>query len=302
MGEPFVFGDDVITFVGEITDYLIRSAFLVDDGGILGIGGEAEAQLGRRHFMELLAVFTSPPTFSVRHGRIEIGVVPDETLTARPAGLAGGGAHVLVLAGRNWEVTHVDWPRRVVQVQPTDAPGVARWSGSGQPLGSAIARAVREVITGTDASGVVFSERTTERLAEVRAERPWARCDATTLVYDEKGRAKWWTFAGWKANVALAGLAADLRRDVAAIDDLTIALDPDVSVHDLAQRLTDLEVAAPSPSEIVMAEAVKGLKFADCLPERLAQLVVASRIADDASVAQVRNERVAGWHDANTAT
>ena len=66
--------------------------------------------------------------FSVRHGRVEIGVVPDEALIARPAGLAVGGAHVLVLAGRSWAVTHIDWPRRVVQVEPTNTPGVARWA------------------------------------------------------------------------------------------------------------------------------------------------------------------------------
>ncbi len=71
-------------------------------------------------------MFTSPRMFSVHHGRVEIGVVPDEALTARPAGLAAGGAHVLVLAGRSWAVTHIDWPHRVVQVEPTNAPGVAR--------------------------------------------------------------------------------------------------------------------------------------------------------------------------------
>ena len=40
-------------------------------------------------------------------------------------------------------MVHIDWSRRVVQVEPTDAPGVARWSGNAQPLGAAIACAVR---------------------------------------------------------------------------------------------------------------------------------------------------------------
>ena len=64
--------------------------------------------------------------FSVRHGRVEIGVVPDEALIARPAGLAAGGAHVLVLAGRSWAVTHIDWPRRVGDERPRSRP-LAWW-------------------------------------------------------------------------------------------------------------------------------------------------------------------------------
>ena len=67
---------------------------------------------------------TSPPVLSVRHGREEIGLVPDEALLARPPGAAAGGAAVLTLAGRGWLVLSIDWTRRIVQVEPTDAPGV----------------------------------------------------------------------------------------------------------------------------------------------------------------------------------
>src|SRR5207302_8741129 len=119
--------------------------------------------------------------FSVRHGRVEIGLVPDVTLMARPAGLGGGGAAVLVLAGRSWAVQHVDWTRRVVQVEPTDAPGVARWSGSGQPLGAVVARGVREILAGADPAGVELSGRGQEKLGELRGSHPWAAPDCTTL-------------------------------------------------------------------------------------------------------------------------
>lgn len=58
--------------------------------------------------MELLAAFTSPPLFAVRHGRNEIGHVPDEVLLTRPT----NGVRAILLAGRNWEVLDVDWRRR----------------------------------------------------------------------------------------------------------------------------------------------------------------------------------------------
>jgi ATP-dependent Lhr-like helicase len=148
LGQPFVLGSAAAEHLPAIVDHLTGQGFLADDSGVLGVGPTAEDAFGQQYFMELLSVFTSPPMFSVRHGRHEIGVVPDEALTARPAGLAAGGAHVLVLAGRSWAVIHVDWPRRVVQVEPADAPGVARWTGSGQPLGAVLARGIREVLTG----------------------------------------------------------------------------------------------------------------------------------------------------------
>lgn len=162
---------------------------------------------------------------------------------ARPAGHAAG-ATVLVLAGRSWVIVHVDWGRRVVQVEPTEAPGVARWSGSAQPLGAVIARGIREVLLGSDPAGVTLSQRGSERLAQLRSEHPWVRPDATCLVIDEDGRARWWTFAGWRANLWLAQAAADLRRDVAAIDDLTVALDPGATSEQLRQAISEATEAS----------------------------------------------------------
>jgi ATP-dependent Lhr-like helicase len=298
LGEPFALGPEAAAAAAAITDHLVASGFLVDDSGILGVGGEAEAVLGRRHFMELLSAFTSPPVFSVRHGRAEIGLVPDQTLMARPAGHAAGGAAVLVLAGRSWAILHIDWGRRVVQVEPTDAPGVARWSGSAQPLGAAITRGVREVLLGSDPTGATLSRRAGERLAQLRAEHPWVVADTTSLVTDARGRARWWTFAGWRANLWLASAASDLRREVAAIDDLTVALDPSATPQQLRRALSN---AAEAPIDLipwVTTEAVDGLKFSECLPPSLAIEVVAHRLTDPESTTRALGERLVGWRDA----
>jgi ATP-dependent Lhr-like helicase len=298
LGEPFALGPEAAAAAPTITDHLVASGFLMDDGGILGVGGEAEATLGRRHFMELLSAFTSPPVFSVRHGRVEIGLVPDETLMARPAGHGGGGAAVLVLAGRSWAILHIDWGRRVVQVEPTDAPGVARWSGSAQPLGTAITRAVRELLLGSDPTGVTLSRRAGERLAQLRADHPWVVADTTSLVTDARGRVRWWTFAGWRANLWLARAAADLRREVAAIDDLTVALDPGATPQQLRRALSN---AAEAPIDLipwVTTEAIDGLKFSECLPTSLATEVVARRLTDPESTTRALGERLVGWRDA----
>jgi ATP-dependent Lhr-like helicase len=298
LGEPFVLGPDAAAAVPAIINHLVAAGFLVDDGGILGVGEEAEAILGRQHFMELLSVFTSPPVFSVRHGRVEIGLVPDETLMARPTGHIAGGAAVLVLAGRSWAIVHVDWGRRVVHVEPTEAPGVARWSGSAQPLGAVIARGIREVLLGSDPAGVILSRRADERLAQLRAEHPWVRPDATSLVVDGRGRAHWWTFAGWRANLWLGRAATDLRREVAAIDDLTVALDPGATPQQLRRALSNATKESIDLTPWLTAEAVDGLKFSKCLPPSLATEVVTRRLADPESTARALGERLVGWRNA----
>lgn len=295
-GDPFVLGHEVETRMPDVVAHLLATGFLADDAsGILGVGPEAETQLGRQHFMELLSVFTAPPMFSVRHGHTEIGLVPDEALLARPPGYAAEGAAVLVLGGRTWAVEDIDWTRRVVHVVPTDAPGVARWSGSAQPLGPVLSRGIREVLLGADPRGVALSQRAAERLTTVRDEHAWVKPETTTLVVDDRGRARWWTFAGWKANLWLARAVEDHRRDVAAIDDLWIALDPTVTLEELTDTVRG---AAPGEIDLapwITADAVRGLKFSYCLPPELALGVVRRRLEDPVSTAMALREPIAGW-------
>lgn len=293
LGDPFVLGARVEALIPEIVRYLLEQGYVDDQGGVLGIGTEAEAVFGHKHFMELLSVFTSPPVLSVRHGRDEIGLVPDEALLARPPGAAAGGAAVLTLAGRGWLVLHVDWTRRIVQVEPTDAPGIARWSGGGQPLGAQVARGIRAVLCGTDPVGIELSVRAQERLAQARTDQWWAEPGTTTVVHDPSGKALWWTFAGWKANLWLAAIAtaAGLRNSVNQLDDLAISLDPGVDTKSLRTALQDADLAELVLAPWITAEAIDGLKFAECLPRKRATQLVARRLADPSSVAIVKGER-----------
>jgi ATP-dependent helicase Lhr and Lhr-like helicase len=294
LGDPFVLGARVEALVPEVVQFLLERGFLDDQGGVLGIGTEAEAVLGHKHFMELMSVFTSPPVLSVRHGREEIGLVPDEALLARPPGAAAGGAAVLTLAGRGWLVLQVDWTRRIVQVEPTEAPGVARWIGGGQPLGAHVARGIRAVLCGADPAGIELSARAKERLNVARTSQRWVKPDATTVVREANGKAQWWTFAGWKANLWLAAVAsvAGLRNTVNQVDDLAISLDPGADTNALRTALQDADPADLVLAPWITAEAIDGLKFAECLPRSRATELVARRLADPASVSVARLERL----------
>ncbi|MEQ8438761.1 MAG: DEAD/DEAH box helicase [Ilumatobacter fluminis] len=287
-GKPFVFGPEVAERAGSVLDHLVAERYLIDGGaGMLSIGDVAEAELGRRHFMELLAVFTAPPLFSVRHGRLEVGHVPDEALFIRPPG-SDRGPTVLLLGGKGWLVKSIDWRRRVIHVEPTDQPGVARWTGGGAPLSSALARGVREVLTGACPQGVEMSRRATDQLDELRDEYRWVRSDGTTLVND--GRARWWTFAGQRANTWLASFLSEVRTEVTALDGLSIALDSTVDLEQLRRHLEEVQIERASLAAWVSEEAAESLKFSDCLPSELVAQEVSARLRDDNVVVTVLHE------------
>lgn len=109
-----------------ILRHLTDEGFLDGDGGLLFVGPEAERRFGRRHFIELTASFTAPPQFTVLSGRTEIGRTDPSVLTdERP------NPRRLLLGGRSWQVTYIDWMRKRVFVEPADGGGVAKWMGGG---------------------------------------------------------------------------------------------------------------------------------------------------------------------------
>jgi ATP-dependent Lhr-like helicase len=191
-------------------------------------------------------------------------------------------------------VLHVDWPRRIVQVEPTDAPGVARWNGAGQPLGAHVARGIRTVLCGAEPAGVELSARALERLVQARTDQWWIQPDTTTIARDPSGKTLWWTFAGWKANLWLAAIAttAGLRTTVNQLDDLAISLDPDADADALRAALDEADPAELALAPWITAEAIDGLKFAECLPHERATELVARRLGDPDSVTTVQTERI----------
>ncbi len=83
----------------EIVEWLQESAHLDSDSGMLFVGPEAERRYGRRHFLEMLSVFTADPQFTVLHGRDEIGDVDPLVFTRKV-----DGPRIISLGGRAWKV------------------------------------------------------------------------------------------------------------------------------------------------------------------------------------------------------
>ena len=128
--------------VDEIFDGMLDRQILWDEAGILWLGREGQDAYGRKNFLDLISVFTAPPLFAVLHGRHELGSVDETTFLGR----RDDGPPILLLAGRAWRVTHLDWKRRRAHVEPAEDAGRSHWRGGGQLLGYDLCRAIGRIL------------------------------------------------------------------------------------------------------------------------------------------------------------
>ncbi|WP_329050088.1 DEAD/DEAH box helicase [Streptomyces violaceus] len=267
-----------------ILRFLTEEGYLDSDGGMLFVGPEAERRFGKRHFIELTASFTAPPQFTVLSGRTEIGRTDPSVLTEeRP------GPRRLLLGGRSWQVTYIDWLRKRVFVEPADGAGIAKWmSGGVAGLSYALTRAMREVLLGTNPP-VSLTRRAEACLAEQReTDAPGTVHPGGTLIRRVGSDVRWWTWAGYRANATLAATLQSVTDPLQRPTDSWLRLRENLTPADWHAARENVGENLVLPD--VDRRAVRGLKFSAALPERLAVATVASRLADCESARSVLGE------------
>jgi ATP-dependent helicase Lhr and Lhr-like helicase len=259
--------------IQQIVEWLLATGHLNSDGGMLFIGPEAERRYGRRHFMDLVSVFTADPEFTVLAGRKELGTVDPVVLTRRV-----DGQRIVILAGRAWDVTHIDWKRHRCWVAEAKQRGRIRWQGQPQPLSFELCQARRDILLG-DEPGVRLTDRaTTELGAERKSAAHVVRRDGT--VVDSTGP-WWWTWAGSRANATIAAAVPEIIDARSRYENDRLRLRGDVGTSKLNAAIATADIAAlPSPD--VDPAAIRGLKFAESLPPNLARRTLSDRLADPA--------------------
>ncbi|MER5401437.1 DEAD/DEAH box helicase [Streptomyces sp. NPDC002599] len=258
-----------------IVRHLVEQGYLERDGGTLFIGPEAERRFGHRHFMNLTASFTAPPEFTVLSGRTEIGRTDPDLLTEDV-----DGPRKLLLAGRSWLVTYIDWRRRRCFVEPVDGGGRAKWSGFGsiRVRSHMLTQAAREVLLGSEPP-VLLTRRAQAKLAEARETHlDVVHPAGTVITRRDDGDVRWWTWAGHRANATLAASLSSVNLMHRQIDDRYIRLRDDLTPQTWRAAVADTETGLTLPE--VDVQAVRGLKFAEALPQRLAEATLAARLAD----------------------
>ncbi|MEV4490694.1 DEAD/DEAH box helicase [Micromonospora coxensis] len=270
-----------------VVRHLVEHGYLDSDAGMLFIGPEAERRFGRRHFMDMLAVFTAPPQFTVLSGRTEIGRIDPALLTAKV-----DGPRLLLLGGRSWRVTYTDWKRRRCFVEPADGGGKALWMTGASPQGLScqMVRATRDVLLGVDPA-IALTARATTRLAALRDEASaTVHPGGTVVMRDREGEVRWWTWAGYRTNATLIATLSELADPTQRYDDASIRLRHDLDREMWRVATADAEERICLPD--VTEKALAGLKFSAALPPRLAAATLAARLADVDAAASVLREPV----------
>jgi ATP-dependent helicase Lhr and Lhr-like helicase len=244
--------------IEELVEHLVRIEFLDRSEAVVRVGPRLEKEYGRGHYRDLLASFSGSMLLTGKHGGAEVGYID-------PAVLTGEEQHRLILlGGRSWRVTEIEWSKRTVWLEPAKEGGKARWMGGARSLSREICQGIRTVLADGPPSLVTLSQRARAQLQFLRDDLCISPGMHFVVSKSDDGPVRTWTFAGTRANRALARQAAGAGSKV-KFDALSIQA-PAARLATDAIVLTDDELA-------VFAEAIK---FSDCLPRGLlAETVVA---------------------------
>ncbi len=183
----------------RLLHWMLRDQSLVLTSGVLVLGPKAERRFGRRNFMELFAVFSSPRSYSVQLSSGQ----PLGTLNQGFVDRLVDGVSCFLLSGRAWAVRFVHHDDRRVVVEPAPRGRQPTWGGFlPQFLGRGVCQKILDLLASDDdyaylGPGAALALRTQrEEIGSVVA----TRVGGIDVVDDE---IRWWTFAGGRINSTL---------------------------------------------------------------------------------------------------
>lgn len=248
--------------ITSLVRHLVALQFLIDQEGVIRIGPQAEEQFGGRHYGDLLASFSGSPLLTARYGSTEIGYIDPAVLAVRSE------ERIILLGGRSWRVTTVEWNRQTVWLEPVSDRGKALWLGESRELSRAICEAVRAVLTDGPPPSLRLSQRAKAALAELREKIAVKSGRHYFVEPDKTGSTRVWTFAGTRINRTWARQISDCDPGV-RFDALSIQ----------TERLDSLRARPEFPPlrDQELSSFHRAMKFSECLPDHLFKRTILAR-------------------------
>lgn len=269
----------------EEFDRLVRNmvdgGWLFSAGGLLSLGETAERRFGRKNFMDLYAVFSSPANYRVvGPGGTDLGVLEQDFVDRLVEGMTA-----FLLGGRAWTVETIDHSLRLIAARPAPKGSKPRW-GSHLPqfLGRDLCRKMHELIVGSDILPYLDP-------AATRALDDWRADLGETLSFarlplqvDESGLILW-TFAGGRVNKTLELALEEMLGHPLTADNFAIRAKPDgPTASNVSKALEDLSRMPWDASFLASLSArlpaYRLSKFQDTLPLAFAAEMVSSNLLD----------------------
>ena len=245
----------------SLVAHLVTLEFLDQSEAIVRVGPRTEREFGRGHYRELLASFSGSLLLTGRYGNAEVGYIDPTVLTGEHE------SRLILLAGRSWRVTGVEWSKKTVWLEPAKEGGKARWLGGARALSREVCQGIRTVISSGAPTTVSLSQRAKVALQWLREELCLS-VGTRFMVSRHEDAVRTWTFAGTRENRtyarSAAGAGAKVRFDA-------------LSVHAPASMLTAVCSDAVTLTDDELAAFGKTIKFAGCLPRNLLCETVVAR-------------------------
>lgn len=243
--------------IAGVIDYMVALGFLMDVDGVLQIGPMTEKQFGRAHYKDLLASFTGAQLLLGRFGNVEVGYIDPTMLTGDKEG------RLILLSGKSWRITDVDWKKRVVWLEPVKEGGKARWTGSGRTLSREIAQGILRGLHQGAGEHTIISKRARAQIGQIIEDVPDTPIGTSfSITRNDSGGARLWTFAGTRANRTTAKQIQSLV-EVRRVDAVGLDLKTPIELDSLSADVLTSEIVF-SDNEIM--ELAKSVKFSECLP------------------------------------
>ena len=268
----------------RLVAWMLRDKSLVLLDGRLLLGPKAERRFGRRNFMELYAVFSSPQSYAVEttHGK------PLGTLSQGFVDRLVEGVSCFLLGGRPWSVLRIGHGDRRVVVEPAPRGKKPTWGGFLPSfLGFELCQKIHGILTSTE-SYAYLDRHAAAVLSEERQRMEGITADPRGGVIVEAGEIRWWTYAGGRINSTLRYALEALGSTWKIVPDnfgLTIRGE-DLTSAGFHERLDALLEPEVWENETLWREIAETLpsyrlsKFQPLMPPWVEREVVASYLLD----------------------
>jgi len=266
----------------ELLEHMVQTEYLFQSGGLLSLGDQAERVFGRKNFMEIYAVFSTPQLYKVVSGQgRHIGSL-EQTFVDKLV----DGVSCFLLGGRPWIVDQVRHSERDVVVHAAPAGRKPEWgSFLPQHLSFAVCREMAAILADSrplpylDAAAAASINERRKDLGPALASHAWS------VHVSPKGESLL-TFAGGAVNHTLKYGLHLLKGWSSRADNFRVSLDQAINHGELRDALQQLAAPEFWQQPSTRDRLLSGLpeyrlsKFQAVLPRRFAVEMIQNYLID----------------------
>jgi len=267
----------------ELVEHMKREGYLFESGGLLGMGRTAERAFGKKNFLELYAVFSSPVLYKVQtESKRDLGSLEQAFVDRLVEEMSA-----FLLGGRAWLVVSIHHGERLVRVRGAPRGKKPSWGGFvPQFLGFEVCQAMKDVLTSNE-EYAFLDAKAKAALAEWRGDLGLLlRSRADALQFDGT-TVTWWTFAGGRINQTLKYALAWKGAWKVVPDNFSVSIQGDGVSFEAVSRLVEemrqagfWEAAETRRRLLALVPEYRLSKFQRVLPERWQVEMVGAYLLD----------------------